>query len=70
MTPECFDQWLADMKSAGLVTSKKEVAALLGVTDDTITNYSKRGGPHILALACRALIHRLEPYNQEAPPQR
>lgn len=59
MTPEAFATWLAAMKAAGLVSSDRQAAELLGVTDDTITNYKKRGADRKTALACRALFHRL-----------
>lgn len=62
MTPEKFNQWLAEMKSAGLIERKQDVAELLGVTDDTVTNFAKRGTDHRTALACRALLHRMEAY--------
>lgn len=70
MTHVTFPQWLADMQSAGLISTKKadkpkrEAAAMLGVTDDTITNLlsGKTSFDLRYRLACRALLHRLEPY--------
>jgi len=62
MTANDFTNWLAEMKSAGLLNSKQDAAKVLGVTDDTVTNYTKRGGPFMLGLACRALMHRLTAY--------
>lgn len=62
MTPEQFVAWLAEMKSAGLARSDAECARLLGKSDDTVVTYKKRGTDRTVALACRALLHRLEPY--------
>lgn len=65
-----FSQWLADMQSAGLIGKgkadkpKRTAAEMLGVTDDTITNWLNDRVPvdKRTLLACRALLHRLEPY--------
>lgn len=65
MTADQFNAWLADMQSAGLITSKQDAAKALGVTDDTITKYTKRGGSTMLALACAALYHRIEPFGDK-----
>lgn len=62
MTPEAFAQWLASMKEAGLARTDADCARLLGKTDDTLVNYKKRGCDRTVALACRALLHRMEPY--------
>jgi hypothetical protein len=62
MRPESFANWLADMKSAGLARSDAECARLLGKTDDTIIAYKRKGTDRTVALACRALLHRMEPY--------
>jgi len=62
MQPESFANWLAAMTAAGLISSKRDAASLLGVTDDTITAYLRRGADLRTALACRALFHRLEPW--------
>ena len=59
MTPESFTNWLASMREAGLISSDRQAAELLGVTDDTITNYKRRGADRKTALACRSLFHRL-----------
>ena len=64
MTPDAFNAWLADMKSAGLIAQKQDAAKALGVTDDTITKYSQRGGSLMLALACAALYHRIMPFGK------
>ena len=62
MTPETFTAWLAEMKSAGLARSDAEAGRLLGVSANSIVNMKRNGTDHRTALACRALLHRLEPY--------
>lgn len=62
MTPEAFHQWLAEMKNARLAKSDAECARLLGKSDDTVVSYKRKGTDRTVALACRALLHRLEPY--------
>ena len=62
MTPATFTAWLADMKSAGLARSDAECARLLGVSANSVVNMKRNGAAHRTALACRALLHRLEPY--------
>lgn len=62
MTPAAFNAWLADMKSAGLARSGAACARLLGVSANTIVAMKKDGCDKRTALACRALLHRLEPY--------
>ena len=65
-----FAQWLAEMQSAGLIPTDKKskpkafAAGLLGVTDDTITNLINERVQFDARtrLACRALLHRLDPY--------
>ena len=65
-----FSDWLEEMQSAGLIGTAKsdkpkaKAAAMLGVTDDTITNLLNERVPfdERTRLACRALLHRLEPY--------
>ena len=62
MTPESFTAWLAEMKAAGLVRSDAKCASLLGVSANSIVNMKRNGADQRTALACRALLHRLEPY--------
>jgi DNA-binding CsgD family transcriptional regulator len=62
MTAEAFTRWLADMKSAGLARSDAECARLLGVSANAVVNMKKNGADRRTALACRALLHRLEAY--------
>lgn len=63
MTPAQFTAWLAEMKSAGLARSDAECGRLLGKSADQIVRYKRAGADHTIALACRALLHRLEPYH-------
>lgn len=62
LSPESFSQWLSDMKSAGLARSDAECARLLGMHVNSIVNMKAIGADRRTALACRALLHRLEPY--------
>jgi hypothetical protein len=62
MTSTAFVAWLAEMKSAGLARSDAACARLLGVSANTVLEMKQRGADTRTALACRALLHRLEPY--------
>lgn len=62
MTPEAFALWLAAMKAAGLARSGAECGRLLGVSANTIVAWGRDGTDRRTALACRALLHRLEPW--------
>ena len=57
-----FIKWLADMKSAGLARSDAECGRLLGVTANTVLAFKSKGADLRTALACRALLHRMDPY--------
>jgi hypothetical protein len=63
MTPTAFVSWLAEMKVAGLARSDAAAARLLGVSANTVVSLKKDGADTRTALACRALLHRLEPYS-------
>lgn len=63
MIAAAFNRWLADMKLAGLGRSDAACARLLGVSTNTIVAWKKDGADQRTALACRALLHRLEPYS-------
>lgn len=63
MTPTAFTAWLANMRSAGLARSDAEAARLLGLSANSIVAMKRRGCDRRTALACRALLHRLEPYS-------
>lgn len=57
-----FRNWLKAMREAGLATSDAECGRLLGKSADTIVRMKQNGADRTTALACRALLHRLEPY--------
>jgi hypothetical protein len=63
MTAEAFARWLAAMKAANLARSDAECARLLGVSANSVVQMKQRGADTRTALACRALLHRLEPYS-------
>lgn len=63
MSSESFNRWLADMKSAGLARSDAECARLLGISANSVVAMKKNGADLRTALACRALLHRMEPYS-------
>ena len=63
MTADQFTRWLADMKSAGLGRSDAACARLLGISANSVVTMKKNGADKRTALACRALLHRLEPYD-------
>ena len=62
MTATQFTEWLAAMKAAGLARSDAECARLLGLSANSIVKMKRNGCDHRTALACRAILHRLEPY--------
>lgn len=62
MTPASFINWLSDMKSAGLARSDAGCAKLLGITPNGLLKMKQRGASRAVALACRALLHRMDPY--------
>jgi len=66
MTGTEFTAWLAEMKSAGLARSDAECARLLGVSKISVMTWKRNGTDKRTALACRALLHRLEPYGKTA----
>ena len=63
MTPEQFTRWLAEMKSANLARSDADCGRLLGKSPDTIVRMKQNGSDRTTALACTALLHRMEPYS-------
>lgn len=62
MAPVDIASWLAEMKSAGLARSEAECARLLGITPNGLLHIKRSGADRRTALAMRALLHRLEPY--------
>jgi DNA-binding CsgD family transcriptional regulator len=63
MTPAAFNKWLAAMKAAGLARSAAEAGRLLGLSPNGVTYLKRHGTDLRTALACRALLHRLEPWS-------
>ncbi len=62
MTAVSFRLWLDDMKLANLARSDAAAARLLGVSSNSVVKMKRNGADLRTALACRALLHRLEPY--------
>ncbi len=62
MTGEQFEQWLETMKAEGLARSDAAAGRMLGVSVHTMMRLKRNGTDTRTALACRALIHRMEPY--------
>lgn len=62
MTAEAFIKWLAAMKESGLARSGAECARLLGISPNSVVAMKRNGADRRTALACRALLHRLDPY--------
>lgn len=65
MTAAAFIRWLAEMKAAGLGRSDAACARALGVSANTVVSMKRDGTDLRTALACRALLHRLEPYDRQ-----
>ncbi len=64
MTAESFIQWLAEMRSNGLARSDAECGRLLGISANSVVAIKKQGADVRTALACRALLHRLDPWGK------
>ena len=62
MTPDEFEAWLADMKSAGLARSDADCARLLGVSANALVTMKVRDSNRRTALACAALLRGVAPY--------
>lgn len=62
MTADQFTRWLAEMKSTCLARSDAKCAELLGISANSVVTMKKNGADLRTALACRALLHRMEPY--------
>lgn len=73
MTPEAVSQWLAEVKSAGLASTAKEAAPLIGVTEKTMSQFKRNGvngdAAYRTALAMAAALAGLEPYGNEKTRQ-
>jgi hypothetical protein len=57
ISAKSFQSWMDAMS-----LTAQEVAEALDVHPNTVTRYRQEGGPPALALACRALFHKLEPW--------
>ncbi|QFT69634.1 hypothetical protein FIU93_22815 [Labrenzia sp. THAF35] len=62
MTPASFTAWLAEMKSSGHAKTDRDIAALLGVSANSVVNMKRNGADKRTALACTALLHGLPAY--------
>lgn len=60
--PCAFGRWLDQMRKPPFYASDAECARLLGVSANGILLMKKNGTDRRTALACRALLHRMEPY--------
>jgi hypothetical protein len=64
MTHEQFTKWLAEMKETRRdVRSDADCAKLLGISANSVVTMKKTGADVRTALACSALLHRLDPYS-------
>lgn len=63
MAASAFNRWIDEMKAAGLARSDAECADLLGISANAIVTIKKNGADRRTALACRALLHRMQPYS-------
>lgn len=63
MTPQSFQNWLAEMRETRRAKSDKECAALLGVAQNSVVIMKREGTKDLRTdLACRALLHGMQPY--------
>jgi len=63
MSAEAFVRWLAEMKATfTYVRSDAKCAELLGISANSVVTMKKNGADRRTALACNALLHRLDPY--------
>jgi hypothetical protein len=62
VTATDFRLWLDDMKQANLARSDAAAARLLGVSANSVVSMKQKGADRRTALACTALLHRMEPY--------
>ena len=69
MTPDEFEAWLADMKSAGLARSDADCARLLGVSANALVTMKSRDTNLRTALACAALLRGVPPYPKSPRPR-
>lgn len=62
MDGKTFQRWLDEMRSTGISKSDADAARQLDVHPNSIVLMKRNGTDHRTALACRALLHRLEAY--------
>lgn len=62
LSSRAFREWLTAMKSARLASTDADCAQLLGVSANAVVLMKRNGADLRTALACRALLHRMEPY--------
>ena len=64
MTSDDFCAWLDAMRAAKLARSDADCGRLLGVMPNTVVAYKRKGASRVVALACRALMHRMEGWGE------
>lgn len=57
-----FRQWLSEMEGEPFFASAHQCAHMLGVSKESVKAMQRNGCDRRTALACRALLHRMEPY--------
>ncbi len=62
MTPEAFRRWLAEMQAKNNARSEAECIRLLGMHRNSLMLLKAKGADQRTALACRALLHKMDPY--------
>lgn len=62
MPPEAFLRWQDEMKDPPFFADDAQCAKLLGISPNSVVAMKRNGADTRTALACRALLHRLEPY--------
>lgn len=62
MSATSFDRWLREMAQRPFYKSDAAAARLLGISANSVVTMKRCGCDRRTALACRALLHRLEPY--------
>lgn len=62
MNANQFIKWLKAMDDAKIAHTDAACGRMLGVSADTIVRMKKDGTDLKTALACRALLHRMQPY--------
>lgn len=65
MTGEDFTAWLAFMKMRRLAKTDADCSRLLGVSQNTVSAWKRKGAPLYVALACAALFDGLRPWTNE-----